>query len=181
MPHLLSSKLVSACSCIAPLPLCRTSNLNLAVYTADAFDDLVKEAVRTANAAAQSRADYAASVIAAELAEARGDRVASKRGKRRSNSPKTSKRLVWAAEEHLTQHRVFSKVRVQSIFIPCHRHLHPTVFLGLWVVHPLRLTYAFCGYKDSEYRLRPQKLTLWLQGCTAYKDKTSCGCQAGLA
>ena len=82
---------------------------------ADAFDDLVKEAVRTANAAAQSRADYAASVIAAELAEARGDRVASKRGKRRSStSPKNPKRLAWAAEEHLIQHRIFSKVRVQN-------------------------------------------------------------------
>lgn len=74
---------------------------------------MVKEAVRTANAAAQLRADYAASVIAADLAEARGDRVASKRGKRRSTSPKTPKRLAWAAEEHLIQHRIFSKVRVQ--------------------------------------------------------------------
>lgn len=73
----------------------------------------MKEAVRTANAAAQLRADYAASVVAAELAEARRDRVASKRGKRRSSSPKTPKRLAWAAEEHLVQHRVFSKVRLQ--------------------------------------------------------------------
>lgn len=81
--------------------------------TADAFGDMVKEAVRTANAAAQLRADYAASVIAADLAEARGDRVASKRSKRRSTSPKTPKRLAWAAEEHLIQHRIFSKVRVQ--------------------------------------------------------------------
>ncbi|KAL3135344.1 hypothetical protein ABBQ32_007535 [Trebouxia sp. C0010 RCD-2024] len=80
---------------------------NLAAF-ADAFDDLVKEAVRTANAAAQSRADYAASVVAAELAEARRDRVASKRAKRRSSPPKTPKRLAWAADEHLVQHRVFS-------------------------------------------------------------------------
>lgn len=79
---------------------------------ADAFDDLVKEAVRSANAAAQARADYAASVMAAELAEARRDRVASKRGKRRSTSPKSPKRLAWAAQEQLVQHRVFSKVRV---------------------------------------------------------------------
>ncbi|KAL3131260.1 hypothetical protein ABBQ38_000557 [Trebouxia sp. C0009 RCD-2024] len=80
---------------------------NLAAF-ADAFDDLVKEAVRTANAAAQSRADYAASVVAAELAEARRDRVASKRAKRRSSPPKTPKRLAWVADEHLVQHRVFS-------------------------------------------------------------------------
>lgn len=90
----------------------------------------MKEAVRTANAAAQSRADYAASVIAAELAEARGDRVASKRGKRRSNSPKTSKRLVWAAEEHLTQHRVFSKVRMQSTMSTAPA---PNILLGIHV------------------------------------------------
>lgn len=82
------------------------------LYPADAFDDLVKEAVRTANAAAQSRADYAASVVAAELAEARRDRVASKRAKRRSSPPKTPKRLAWVADEHLVQHRVFSTVRV---------------------------------------------------------------------
>lgn len=102
---------IKAC-CPAPLLLCRTS-LKLAFCIADAFDDLVKEAVHTANAAAQSRADYAATVIAAELAEARGGTVASKRGKRRSTSPKTLKRLAWAAEEHLIQHRIFSKVRVQ--------------------------------------------------------------------
>ena len=89
------------------------SSFRHVLCTADAFDDMVKEAVRTANAAAQLRADYAASVIAADLAEARGDRVASKRGKRRSTSPKTPKRLAWAAEEHLIQHRIFSKVRVQ--------------------------------------------------------------------
>ena len=82
---------------------------------ADAFDDLVKEAVRSANAAAQARADYAASVVAAELAEARRDRVASKRGKRRSASPKSPKRLAWAVQEHLVQHRVFSKVIMHYI------------------------------------------------------------------
>ena len=79
-------------------------------HVADAFDDLVKEAVRTANAAAQSRADYAAGLVAAEMAEARRDRVASKRGRRRFTSPKTPKRLAWASEEKLVQHRVFSKV-----------------------------------------------------------------------
>ena len=66
--------------------------------------------MRAANAAAQSRADYAASVVAAELAEARRDRVASKRAKRRASLPKSPKRLAWAAEEHLVQLRVFSKV-----------------------------------------------------------------------
>ncbi|DBA71555.1 TPA: hypothetical protein ACH3X2_001024 [Trebouxia sp. C0005] len=81
---------------------------NLAQF-AEAFDDLVKEAVRAANAAAQSRADYAVSVVAADMAEARRDRVMSKRGRRRSTSPKTPKRMSWAADEQLVQERVFSK------------------------------------------------------------------------
>ncbi|KAL0047439.1 hypothetical protein WJX82_003472 [Trebouxia sp. C0006] len=81
---------------------------NLAQF-AEAFDDLVKEAVRAANAAAQSRADYAVSVVAADMAEARRDRVMSKRGRRRSTSPKTPKRMSWAADEELVQERVFSK------------------------------------------------------------------------
>lgn len=75
---------------------------------ADAFDDLVKEAIRAANEAAQSRADYAASVVAADMAEARRDRVISKRGKRRSASPKTPKRM--SCPGLLVQERVFSKV-----------------------------------------------------------------------
>lgn len=69
-----------------------------------------------ANAAAQSRADYAASVVAADMAEAMRDRVVSKRGKRRSTSPRTSKKMSWAADEHLVQERVFSKVGSQSYF-----------------------------------------------------------------
>jgi len=73
---------------------------------------LVKEAVRAANAAAQSRADYAVSVVAADMAEARRDRVMSKRSRRRSTSPKTPKRMSWAADEQLVQERVFSKVRL---------------------------------------------------------------------
>lgn len=81
---------------------------NLAQF-AEAFDDLVKEAVRAANAAAQSRADYAASVVAADMAEACRDRVMSKRGRRRSTSPKTPKHMSWAADEELVQERVFSK------------------------------------------------------------------------
>ena len=79
---------------------------------AEAFDDLVKEAVRAANAAAQSRADYAVSVVAADMAEACRDRVMSKRGKRRSTSPKTPKHMSWAADEELVQERVFSKVNL---------------------------------------------------------------------
>ena len=76
--------------------------------------------MHAANAAAQSRADYAASVVAADLAEARRDRVVSKRGKRRSASPKTPKRMSWAADEHLVQERVFSKVVVsQKIHMTC--------------------------------------------------------------
>ncbi|DBA91117.1 TPA: hypothetical protein ACH3X1_016080 [Trebouxia sp. C0004] len=92
---------------------------NLAQY-AEAFDNLVKEAVRAANAAAQSRADYAASVVAADMAEVRRDRVMSKRGRRRSTSPKTPKRMSWAADEQLVQERVFSKVKLQA---NCHQVL----------------------------------------------------------
>lgn len=78
---------------------------------ADAFDDLVKQAVHAANAAAQARADYAASVATAEMAATRRDRVLSKRGKRRSVSPKDPKRLSWASDSQLVQSRVFFKVR----------------------------------------------------------------------
>jgi len=80
----------------------------------------VKEAVRAANAAAQSRADYAVSVVAADMAEARRDRVMSKRGGRRSTSPKTPKRMSWAADEQLVQERVFSKVKMLA---NCHEVL----------------------------------------------------------
>ena len=83
-------------------------------YCAGTFDGLVKEAVRAANAAAQLRADYAASVVAGDLAEAQRDRVASKRGKRRSASPKTPKKMTWAADEHLVHKRIFSTVCLQS-------------------------------------------------------------------
>lgn len=81
---------------------------------------MVKEAVRAANAAAQSRADYAVSVVAADMAEARRDRVMSKRGRRRSTSPKTPKRMSWAADEELVQERVFSKVKLLA---SCHQVL----------------------------------------------------------
>lgn len=81
---------------------------------ADAFDDLVKQAVHAANAAAQERADYFASVAAAEMAAAIRGRVASKRGKRQSSSPKVPKRLSWASAEQLVQQRVFSKVCSQK-------------------------------------------------------------------
>ena len=80
---------------------------------ADAFDDLVKQAVHAANAAAQERANYSASLAAAEMAAAMRGRVASKRGKRRSSSPKESKRLSWASAEHLVQQRVFTKVKLR--------------------------------------------------------------------
>ncbi len=80
----------------------------------------MKEAVRAANAAAQSRADYAVSVVAADMAEARRDRVMSKRGGRRSTSPKTPKRMSWAADEQLVQERVFSKVKMLA---NCHEVL----------------------------------------------------------
>lgn len=84
---------------------------------ADAFDDLVKQAVQAANAAAQERADYFASVAAAEMAAAVRGRVASKRDKRRASSPKQSKSLSWASAEHLVQRRVFSKVRFSSVIV----------------------------------------------------------------
>ena len=81
---------------------------------ADAFDDLVKQAVHAADAAAQERADYFASVAAAEMAAAMRGRVASKRGKRRASSSKEPKRLSWASAEQLVQQRVFSKVCSQK-------------------------------------------------------------------
>ena len=77
---------------------------------AGTFDGLVKDAVHTANAAAQLRADYAASVVAGDLAEAQRDRVIGKKGKRQSSSPKSPKKLSWAANEHLVQERVYSTV-----------------------------------------------------------------------
>ena len=96
--------------------------------------------MRTANAAAQSRADYAASVVAAELAEARRDRVASKRTKKRSSPPKTPKRLAWAAQEHLVQHRVFSTVR--EGIANCLQHycliIDCCVANYMWAVGPFR-------------------------------------------
>ena len=80
------------------------------ILCAGTFDGLVKDAVRTANAAAQLRADYAASVVAGDLAEAQRGRVIGKKGKRRSASPKSPKKLSWAANEHLVQKRVYSTV-----------------------------------------------------------------------
>lgn len=91
---------------------------------ADAFDDLVKQAVHAANAAAQERADFFASVAAAEMAAAMRGRVASKRSKRRTSSPKQSKNLTWAAAEQLVQQRVFSKVQPVACDVNNNTQLH---------------------------------------------------------
>jgi len=94
---------------------------------------LVKEAVRAANAAAQSRADYAVSVVAADMAEARRDRVMSKRGRRRSTSPKTPKRMSWAADEELVQERVFSKVKCLQTVMKCLLSLLGIFVQSVWL------------------------------------------------